>query len=287
MTEEAGFKHIILNGELHSRESAQISVYNQALFSSFGVYESIEVDSGVLFHLDDHLERLYNSARIIELPIRYPVATVKDWVEQLVQKDVLRESLLRVLVFGPNTHEDVLIYILPTPLPHYPSTYYTGGARGITFPGSRPLPQAKTLNTLVNYLALRQARKAGAHEAFLVNEQGLLTEGSRSNLFAVAEGRLMTPPAEGVLSGITRDLVIRLARKEGLPVSEEPLPSSRMAGFEELFVTSTSMHVIPIIEVDGKPLGDGRIGPLTQTCMHLFERYYARVVGREIVPMPL
>jgi branched-chain amino acid aminotransferase len=277
--------HVSLNGRLIPREQATISVFNQALFSSFGVYESIEVDAGVLFHLDDHIERLFESARIIELSIGRSESTIRLWVTELIERDQITEALLRIMVFGPNGDE-TLVYILPMPLPHYPSTFYTHGAAAITFKGCRALPQAKTLNTLVNYLAQRHARSADVHEAFLVDADDNLTEGSRSNLFVVAGGQVITPPTEKVLSGITRELVWKLAEGRGLRVSEGPVPRAGLAHLEEMFVTSTSMHIIPIVRVDDAEINHGHIGPITRLLMNEFETYYAHVLGRVVVPGP-
>ncbi len=289
MIEAAVSAHFSRNGILAPRSEATISIYSPALFYSFGVYESVEIDGGVAFHLDDHLERLFHSAALIELPIRYEPALIRRWVQELMAEDRIFEALLRIIVIGPNSEDgpdDALVYILPGPLPHYPSTFYTQGARVITYEGCRPLPQSKTLNTLVNYLALRHARRLGAHEALLVNDEGCLTEGSRSNLFVVAGDTLLTPPAEQVLSGITRDLVWKLAQARGIPVIEQAVPRGELGRFDELFVTSTSMHVIPITTVDEQVIADGRVGPLTRVLMHEFEAYYAHVLGRSVVGAP-
>jgi branched-chain amino acid aminotransferase len=273
--------HIVLNGRLLPSEQAHISVYNQALFTSFGVYESIQVDNGVSFHLDDHVDRLFQSAHYIQLPIEYDRQTIQGWVEELVETDALQESLLRILMFGPNGDEDTLVYILPGPLPHYDPTCYVRGTNAITFEGSRPIPQAKTLNTLVNYLAIRRARQKGAHEAFLVDEHDCLTEGSRSNLFVVAGGHITTPPAEQVLSGITRDLVWRMAQARGFEIREATVPRASLASVDEMFDTSTSMHIIPINQVDEQIIGEGEVGPVTRALIEEFESYYARVVRRQ------
>ena len=286
MTEPVPSTHISLNGRLLRRDEAHISVFNQALFNSFGVYESIEVDAGVAFHLDDHLERLFHSARLIELPMPYDGATIRRWIETLLAADDITESLLRILVFGPNDNDETLVYVLPGLLPQYPSTFYTQGAAAITYQGCRALPQAKTLNTLVNYLALRRARRMGVHEAFLVNGEGCLTEGSRSNLFVIAGGQLITPPATEVLSGITRDLVWKLAASRGIAASEAPVALARLASLDEMFVTSTSMHIIPIVRVDDQPINGGRIGPITRALMNDFESYYAHIMGRELLASP-
>ena len=273
--------HVIVNGRLLPHDEAQISLFSQALFFSFGVYESIQIEGGRAFHLDEHLDRLFQSAYILQLPMPYTRADIRGWFERLAETDHIRESLLRIVVFGPNDDEDTLVYILPLPLPTYPETYRTEGAAAITFEGTRPLPQAKTLNTLINYLALRRARQVGAHEAFLINPAGCLTEGSRSNLFVLDRGRLITPPAEEVLSGITRDLVWRLAEARGIEVVEESVVLSELHEKQEMFVTSTSMHIMPIITVDGKAIGSGRIGPVTRTLIADFEAYYLREMGRE------
>ncbi len=272
--------HIILNGRLLPRQKAQISVFNHALFSSFGVYESIQIDNGVAFHLDDHLDRLFQSAHFIQLPMGYDRPTIRGWVTRLVETDAICESLLRIIVFGPNGDEEALVYVLPTALPRYAPECYTTGTRAITFEGARPFPQAKTLNTLVNYLAIRRAREVGAHEAFLVNEQGHLTEGSRSNLFVVSDGTLLTPPAEQVLSGITRDLVWKFAEAEGICVAEQSIRRADLATIDEMFATSTSMHIVPINQVDDGIIGAGCVGPVTRRLMAAFETYYARAVGR-------
>lgn len=279
--------HFVLNGALLNQEEACISIFNQALFHGFGVYESIAVESGRCFHLEDHVGRLFQSARMIELPIPYEHSAIQGWVENLLEVDRISESLLRIIVVGPNGDEDTLIYILPTPLPRYPRTLFMSGARAITFEGCRPLPQAKTLNTLVNYLALRRARQAGVHEAFLVNTENCLTEGSRSNLFVVAGGKLITPPARQVLSGITREIVWKLAELRGIAVIEQPIRKADLASVEEMFVTSTSMHVIPIVQVDDQHIGRGQVGPITRTLMWDFESYYTKVMSRDVTPVLL
>lgn len=285
MSDESISERIILNGRLVPRRDAQISVLSTAMFYSFGVYESIEVDNGVFFHLEDHVDRLFRSAEIIELPLPYTRRQIQLWAERLIAAEHIVESMLRIVVFGPDEDEPALVYILPMALPHYPTAFYTSGASAITFPGCRPLPQAKTLNTLVNYLALRRARRHNAHEALLVNDAGHVTEGSRSNIFAVLDGVLVTPPAHQVLSGITRDVVLKLAGLLAIPTQEHPLLVEDVSRAEELFVTSTSMHVVPVVRVDDGPIGDSRVGPITRRLMGEFERYYAQIIGRKAIPM--
>ncbi len=268
------FEHVILNGQLRPTTEAKVSLFSPALFSSFGVYESIEVVEGVPFHLHDHLSRLAESAEMIELNLPYSTYEIAGWARRLIQENGNRDCLLRIIALGVTQAEDeALVALLPQPLPRYPDSYYWEGAAAITFEGSRPLPACKSLNTLVNYLARRQAIRAGVHEAIL-RTNGEITEGSRSNIFAVRRNELLTPPSDRVLSGITRDIVIRLALEAGYRASEVPLNIRDLSRFDEFFVTSTSMHIIPIVRISDALVGEGRVGPVTTDLMDRFERYH-------------
>jgi branched-subunit amino acid aminotransferase/4-amino-4-deoxychorismate lyase len=248
-------------------------LFSPALFSSFGVYESVETVEAVPFHLRDHLSRLAESAEMIELSLPYSIYEIANWVNELIQENGNQECLLRIIALGVTQAEDeALVAILPQPLPRYPDSYYWEGTAVITFEGSRAMPACKSLNTLVNYLARRQAVREGVHEAIL-RAGGELTEGSRSNIFAVRRGEVLTPPSGRVLSGITRDITIRLALEAGYRVSEVPLSLMDLPHFSEFFITSTSMHIIPTVRIGDALVGDGRVGPVTLDLMDRFERY--------------
>ncbi|GAB4533548.1 MAG: branched-chain-amino-acid transaminase [Anaerolineae bacterium] len=272
------FEYVILNGRLRPASEAQVSLFSPALFSSFGVYESIEVIDGVPFHLHDHLARLAESAAMIELSLPYSIYEITSWVNRLIPQNGNRDCLLRVIALGVTQAEDeALVAILPQPSPRYADSLYQDGASVITFEGARAMPACKSLNTLVNYLARRQATRAGVHEAILCSG-GEMTEGSRSNIFAVCQDEIRTPPADRVLSGITRDIVIQLARKAGYRVSEAPLYLRDLPQFSEFFITSTSMHIIPTVRIDRVLVGEGRVGPVTLDLMDRFERYHRSFV---------
>jgi branched-chain amino acid aminotransferase len=272
------FEHVVLNGRIRPASQAKVSLFSPALFNSFGVYESVEVADSVPFHLRDHLSRLAESAEMIELHLPYSLYDMASWVSQLISENGKDDCLLRIVALGATQAEDeALVAILPQPLPRYPDTYYWNGAAAITFEGCRPLPACKSLNTLVNYLARRQALRAGVHEAIL-RTGGEITEGSRSNIFAVRRGEIHTPPADRVLSGITRDAVIRLALEAGYRVSEVPLSLRDLSQFGEFFITSTSMHVMPIVRIGSALVGEGQVGPVTLDLMDRFERYHRHYV---------
>ncbi|GAB4514111.1 MAG: branched-chain-amino-acid transaminase [Anaerolineae bacterium] len=261
------------NGELIPAEEARVSIFNPALYTAFGVYESIQCEKGVVFHLEDHLKRLTHSARLLEMPLPADVETIASWLPPLLAANQSPTCLIRLYVLGPNGHEPGLAFLWPEAPRRYTRDLYEAGATAILYNGTRALPQAKSLNTLVNFLARRQAQSVGAHEGLLCHD-GYVFEGSSSNLFAVIGGQLVSPPEEMILSGVTRDIVLRLAREEGIPTASRLLPVEEMTTWDEAFITSTSRHVMPLVRVDGRPVGPGRVGPVTKRLMEAFERYY-------------
>jgi branched-chain amino acid aminotransferase len=268
------FEYVVLNGRMRPAIEAIVSLFSPALFSSFGVYESVEVVEGVPFHLRDHLSRLAESAEMIELSLPYSIDEIASWVNQLIRENGNRDCTLRIIALGVTQAEDeALVTVLPQPLPRYPDGLYWEGATVITFEGSRALPACKSLNTLVNYLARRQAIRAGVHEAILCTG-GEMTEGSRSNIFSVSQDEIRTPPADRVLSGITRDITIRLALEAGYRVAEAPLNLMNLSHFREFFITSTSLHIVPVVRIGDALVGQGRVGPVTLDLMDRFERYH-------------
>lgn len=267
------FDFAIFNGQLLPVNEAKVSIFNQAFFSSFGVYESIKVDQGRPFYLMDHLCRLLESAQEIELELDITIDTLAEWFNLLVGVDPAATWSLKIIVLG-NTEpvDQPIIAMQPVSLPTYSPELYRHGAAATLFEGERVLPACKSLNTLVNYLARHKARQAGALEG-LLHHDGFLTEGARSNLFAVRQGQILTPPTNEVLSGITRDVIFQVMADSRTPVHEARLPAN-LSLYDEVFISSTSMHVMPITQIDGRPIGGGQVGPITQTVMAGFEAHY-------------
>lgn len=269
------FNHVIIDGNCLAINQAQISFFHPVLFSSFGVYESIKVERGHPFYLTDHLHRLLQSARMIDLDLGVGVATLTDWFYRLLAIDPQATWRLRILGLGAESGDESLIAMQPSILPTYPDRFYREGAGAILYAGQRALPACKSLNTLVNHLARRAANRIGALEGLLYHA-GCLTEGARSNLFAVQQGELITPPASEVLSGITRDIILQVMQGSDYPVQEKCIWTD-LSLYEELFISSTSMHVMPITRVDGQPIGAGEVGPVTRLVMNRFEAHYQQV----------
>ena len=277
------FNYAILNGKLLPVDQAQISIFNKALLSSFGVYETMKVERGRPFYLQEHLGRLLNSAEMIDLELGVDTATLTDWFERLIKVDPQATWVMRILALGvveasgaDTLSAGPIIAMWPEVLPTYPHTFYRNGAAAILYEGQRAIPACKSLNALINYLARRAAIRAGALEG-LLHHEGHLTEGARSNIFAVRQGQLITPPASDVLSGITRDVIFQVMQETAHPVVEVPIPVG-VSLYEEFFISSTSMHVMPITQIDGQPVGDGRVGPITKMVMARFETHYRQTM---------
>jgi branched-subunit amino acid aminotransferase/4-amino-4-deoxychorismate lyase len=272
------FDHVVVNGECMPLDQAHISLFNKAYFSSFGVYENIKVDRGRPFYLEEHLRRLHKSAAMLDLEVGVDVPTLMRWFELLRQIDPEATWSFKTLVIGPaEVGARSIIGMQADPLPTYPAAFYETGAAAILYEGQRALPRCKSLNTLMNYLARRAATRAGALEG-LLHHHGHLTEGARSNLFVVRQGQLMTPPEGEVLSGITRDIVLQTMRATPHPVIEAPI-SIDLSLYEEVFISSTSMHVMPITHIDNQLIGHGRVGPITRMAMERFARHYRQFMG--------
>jgi branched-subunit amino acid aminotransferase/4-amino-4-deoxychorismate lyase len=261
------------NGDLIPAAQAQIAISHPALYTSFGAYESIQCEDGVIFHLGDHLRRLGHSADLLELPLPTTLETIASWMPPLLAANNCSACLIRLLLLGPNGNEPALAFAWPEAPRVFASALYTAGATAILFQGARDLPQAKSLNTLVNFLAQRQAQRLGAHEGLLAHG-GHIFEGASSNLFVVRANSLVMPPEETILSGVTLQIVLRLAGEQGIPVRSQLLAEADLATWDEAFITSTSRHVMPLTRVDGQAIGEGGIGPITLRLMDAFERYY-------------
>lgn len=272
------FDYAILNGTCLPVDRLQIPIFNKAIFSGFGVYEAIKVDQGRSFYLEEHMHRLLQSAAMIELALNVDSSTLVSWAETLREIDPQATWRLTVLALGAvEAGEQPLIAMRPEALATYPAHFYRDGAKAVLYQGQRLMPACKSLNTLVNYLARRAATQAGALEGLLYHD-GHLTEGARSNLFAVRQEQLITPPATEVLSGITRDIIVQVMQDTEYPIIEAPLPAEPSL-YDEIFISSTSMHVMPITQIDDRPVSLGQVGPVTKLAAARFEAHYRQVMA--------
>ena len=261
-----------VNGRITRSGETPVCLLMPALLDSFGVYESARVEHGVAFHLEDHLQRLKNSAALLEMPLPAPPATIRSWVQALLARSDRTHCLLRLVVLGPTPGDGPTCTIWMQDPPSRGPDLYQHGVEMIALEGRRYLPQVKSLNTLLNYLGRREASRRGVHEA-LLHHDDLVTEGASSNFFIVQDGALATAPEELVLPGVTRALALRLARETGIPTTERRLHFSERGDWDEAFITSTSRKVLPVTSIDGQAVGDGLVGPVTGELMAVFGAY--------------
>lgn len=266
------------NGQMVTPEQAAISIFNPVIYGAFGVYESIQLCQGVIFLLDRHLERLRESAAAIDLDLPAGPATIGQWTRQVTAANHCQDALLRLFALGPSAQNGPEVFIWPEPPRRLPPQVFEQGVGAVSYHGERALPQAKSLNTLVNHLAKTRALRAGEHEGVLVDRNDCVTEGSSSNLFIVQQEVLLSAPPESVLTGVTQLLVLELAAQLGVPVARQPLPLAERGRWDEAFLTSTSRHVLPLVRLDGQPIGPGAPGPVTRRLRHAFEQYFQAVI---------
>jgi branched-subunit amino acid aminotransferase/4-amino-4-deoxychorismate lyase len=266
--------HVSRNGVLVPPAQSCVPVFNPAIYGAYGIYESMQVSNGVVFAMGAHLQRLAHSAALLEMALPVEMPILQRWIAEVLAANEASECTLRLFVIGAEEHGETTVYIWPQAPIRHPERCYTHGVSAITFPGQRFMPEAKSINTLVSYLAGRKAQSEGAHEALLVHDAHL-TEGANSNLFAVVNRAVVTPPSYQVLAGVTRDILIALARRRRLEVQEAGLSVAELGSWTECFITSTSRHVMPVTTVDGRPIGGGEVGPVTCQLMTLYEEYFA------------
>lgn len=274
---------INLNGEIS--QDAHISVFDHGFLFGDSVYEVISTHHGHLCFAHEHLQRLRNSAHAISLRIPLSDDQLIEEIHKTVAAAGNSESYIRIIItrgvgemdIDPETCTQPNVLIFVKPILNYPEENYTNGINVALVsikrnPKESLNPGIKTGNYLNNILAKVEARKAGAADALMLNPTGQLTECTTSNFFFVRDQRLMTPSLNcGILSGITREVVLRLARENGVLVEEGEWPSDVLQSAEESFITGTVKMVMPVTTLDGRPVGTGKPGPVTKMMMRLYQ----------------
>lgn len=286
---------VMLDGRVVPPEQASVSVFDRGFLYGDSVFETIRTYGGVPFALHEHVERLGRSAERVFISMPVPLAVIEAEVVEAVKRAGNPESYVRVMVTrgsGPlgldsDQVENPMRVIIVAPLVPPPESAYQQGIAVISYRTRRAAEDteavgAKVGNYLVAVLAMREARRTGAAEALIVDGAGNVVEGASSNVFAVQGKTLVTPPEDaGILPGITRAHVIEVARELGVPVRLEPLPLASLAGADEVFVSSSIRELLPVVRVDGEPIGAGAPGPLTSRLHRAFRKKV-----NEIMKMP-
>lgn len=286
---------IWLDEKLIEEQDAKISVFDHGLLYGDGVFEGIRFYNGRVFRLEEHISRLFDSARAIVLNMPWTQEQVCQFTVDTIKANGLNDGYVRLVVtrgtgglgLNPYLCERPSMFIIASTISLYPEEYYSKGLAIITCATRRPapaalMPQVKSLNYLNNIMAKVEAIQSGAMEAVMLNEQGYVAECTGDNLFLLKNGKLLTPPvSDGALDGVTRRVILELADQLGIPWAEQTLTRYDIFVADECFLTGTAAEVIPVIALDRRPIGEGVPGPLTAKFITAF-RALANSTGTPI-----
>lgn len=277
------------NGELLPADQARVSVFDHGLLYGDGVFEGIRVYGGRVLKMRTHLARLVESGRSIALDMTYSIDELEAAIRQTVQTNGIRDGYIRLCVtrgigtlgLNPYLCKHNTTFIIADAIQLYPRELYEKGLEIITAATVRNHPSAlspriKSMNYLNNIMAKIEAVRAGCVEALMLNHQGFVSECTGDNLFIVRQDRLLTPPLHaGILEGVTRNLVIDLARELGIEVAEVDLTRHDVYIAGECFLTGTAAEVVPVVKLDSRAIGDGTPGPITLKLLDAYKRLVA------------
>lgn len=288
-------KWVYVSGEYVLKDEAKISVFDHGFLYGDGVFEGIRVYGGRVFRLEEHLQRLWESSRAIFLEIPLSRAKLKEKILETLRRNELRDAYIRLIVsrgkgdlgLDPGKCSQAELIIITDKISIYAEELYEKGLEVIIASTRRNIPSAlncriKSLNYLNNILAKIEATREKMPEAVMLNKDGYVAECTGDNIFIVKEEKLVTPPIwMGILKGITRDVVIELAQKEGITVEENIFTPFALYNSDECFLTGTAAEVIPVTRVDGRTIGEGVAGPVTKKIMEKF-RQLTKIEGTPI-----
>jgi branched-chain amino acid aminotransferase len=277
---------IYIDGKYYDEKNAKVSVFDHGLLYGDGIFEGIRAYNGRVFRLREHIDRLFDSAKAILLEIPISHAAMMKAVVETCRKNKLRDGYIRLIVtrgkgtlgLNPNRCKTPSIIIIADKIQLYPQELYERGMAIVTVATTRNLsnavnPAIKSLNYLNNILAKIEANNAGVEEAIMLNSEGFVAECTGDNIFILKGGRMFTPPlSAGALYGITRGVVMDMAREASIPVSEPNLTRYDLFVADECFLTGTGAELIPVTKIDGRVIGTGKPGPVTKM---LVKNYHA------------
>jgi branched-chain amino acid aminotransferase len=286
---------IFIDGKFYSQANAKISVFDHGLLYGDGIFEGIRFYNGRVFRLEEHLDRLWDSARSICLEVPMSKREMTEALLETVRQNDLRDGYIRLLVtrgvgnlgLNPAQCETPSVIIIAATITLYPEAMYQNGLTVVTVATRRTNPAAlnpavKSLNYLNNVMARIEANLAGADEALMLNDAGNVAECTADNVFVIKRGQIFTPPiTAGALRGITRSVVFEIAAELTVKITEADITRHDVFIADESFLTGTAAEIIPVIKADGRPIGNGKPGPITVRMIARF-RELTRESGTEI-----
>jgi len=286
---------IYIDGNFYDQSEAKVSVFDHGLLYGDGVFEGIRFYHDRVFRLEEHIDRLWDSAKAIALEIPMSRSEVIAAALETIRQNDLHDGYIRLLItrgvgslgLSPDSCRRPSVIIIAATITLYPEELYRKGLTMVTCATRRISPAAlspriKSMNYLNNILAKIEAQEAGAAEGLMLNEQGYVAECTGDNLFIVKGDQIWTPPLNaGLLKGVTRDVVFELAEKAQLRIQERELTRYDVYTADECFLTGTAAEVIPAVQLDRRLIGNGQPGPVTLRLIALF-RELTRTTGTPI-----
>jgi len=286
---------IYIDGKFYSEANAKISVFDHGLLYGDGIFEGIRFYNGRVFRLEEHLLRLWDSARSICLEIPRTMRDMTEALLETIRQNHLRDGYIRLLVtrgignlgLNPTQCKSPSVIIIAATIALYHQDFYRKGLTIVTCATRRSNPAAlnpavKSLNYLNNVMARIEANLAGADEALMLNDAGNVAECTADNVFIVKHGQIFTPPvAAGALRGITRSVVFEIAAELGVKVRETDITRHDVFVADECFLTGTAAEIVPVVKADGRSIGNGKPGPITARIIARF-RQVTRETGTPI-----
>lgn len=277
---------VYLNGKMVDKEKAVISVFDHGLLYGDGVFEGIRSYKGLVFKLKEHIDRLYRSADAIQLNIPMSKEDISKAVIETLKANKLTSAYVRLVVtrgpgdlgLDPRKCRSSTVFIITDKIALYPKEFYQDGLEIITAKTKRNLttaldPKIKSLNYLNNILAKIDAIKAGTEEAIMLEYRDYVAECTGDNIFMVKGSRLFTPPTDiGALEGITRGVVISIAKSQKIHFEEKMLKLDDLYVSDEVFLTGTAAEIIPVTVIDKKKIGNGKPGDMTMRLLDEFKK---------------
>ena len=276
---------VYLDGDFVPAEEAKVSIFDHGLLYGDGVFEGIRSYNGRVFRLDEHLQRLYDSAKAIRLVIPLSPEEMKENILETLRRNNLHDAYIRPVVtrgpgdlgLDPDKCKKAFVFIIVGEITLYDEHFYKNGLSVITVPTRRNIPEAlnpriKSLNYLNNILAKIEAKNGNAIEAIMLDSNGHVVECTGDNIFIIKKGIIYTPPTYiGALEGVTRDAVIELAQGMNMKVEEKIFNRYELYISDECFLTGTAAEIIPVVKVDGRIIGDGLPGNITKELITRFK----------------
>lgn len=288
---------IYLDGQFVPEEEAKVSVFDHGFLYGDGVFEGTRAYNGRIFSFDEHIDRLYNSAKVLMLDIPLSKEEMKEAHLETLRRNNFTDCYIRTIVsrgkgdlgLDPRKCPRATVLIIASQIQLYPEEFYENGLKMVTVATRRNVsealnPMIKSLNYLNNIMAKIEANMAGVPEAVMLNHDGYVAECTGDNIFIVKNGEIITPPVYmGALNGITRKALMSLAEANRYTVKEQPLTRYCLYTADECFLTGTAAEVVPVVEIDGRPIGDGKPGRITKDLIKLF-RAMVKISGTPIYP---